>query len=230
MKLRQAFGVLAATLALALGGGSVQAYVVYSNTNTDLGVNFNTGSLLIGDEITLAGSARYITNFQFQYYLLSPNGTEQMEVQFYQNNGPTNIDGTFDPGTVFFDSGKFNIAGTSRSTLDFDLTALETGNLMNLSPSTIAPDDFTFAIQIFNATNGADGGVSLYSPPTVGGDFYDYWQSNAVGGWTLMTNGTYPINIGAEIEAAPEPAPVALFGLGGLAVVGLALRRRMARQ
>src|SRR5580700_3046204 len=124
MKLSKAFGISAGVLVLALSSSALRAVVVYNDSVNDLAVNFNTGGLLVGDEITLGGTVRQATNFVIQYYLMNPIGDEQMEVRFYQNNGPANINGTFNPGLVIFDSGKFNVTGTSRSTLDFNLSEL----------------------------------------------------------------------------------------------------------
>lgn len=222
-------------MVLALSGSSVLATVVYNNSVNDLGVNFNPGALEVGNEITLAAGPRTITNFVFQYYLTNPSlpltGNESAEIRFYENNGPS-YNGVPGPGTVFFDSGIFNIGAlgmTSRSTLDFDLAALTTGDLVPLTSQ--APDEFTWSIQFFNMSAGDDYGVSLYSPVTVGTGFYDYWQSNTVGGWTLETNANYPSSFAVLVEATPEPKPILLLGLGGLAVVGLALKRRLlARQ
>ncbi len=198
------------------------ATTTYDNTSTDLGVNFNPGALEVGDEITLApGTPRFVTQFTFQYYLLSPTGAEQARIRFYKNDGAPNIDSTQNPSTVLFDSGSFAITGTSRSTLIFDQTALGGG--------VFVPDDFTWSVQFTGLGGGDDAGVTLYNPPTVGTDTHDYWLDNG-GTWTLMTNSVNPINFAAQVQATPEPSSIALFGFAAAGLVGMLFKRRQNRQ
>src|ERR1017187_769762 len=67
---------------------------IYDNSVNDLHTRFNPGTLQVGDEILLAGTARQLTYFSFEYYGLANGldtgsfaGTVQAEVRFYVNNG-----------------------------------------------------------------------------------------------------------------------------------------------
>ncbi len=116
-------------VALLLGGGATasRGTEIYNNSTNDLGVRFaftnglgGSSSMLFGDEIVLAGSERFLTNFSFEYYLEGVSGpSRESRVTFKLNDGaPFN---TYDtPGTTFYDSGWFAIGGpTTRSTVSF---------------------------------------------------------------------------------------------------------------
>lgn len=205
---------------------SVRAQVlVFSDTNTDLGVEFNPGTSQVGNQLVLAGTARDVVGFNFQYY--AQNGLfdsgEMAEIQFYANNGPLypGVGGSASPGTLLYDSGLFSIAlgPTTGSTLIF--------NQADLLGGVVVPDQFTWTITFSGLTGGETAGVELYSPPTVGSAYNDMWE--LVGStWTLETNADYPLNFGAQVIAeTPEPSSYMLLGLAG--ALGLFFRRRFAR-
>jgi hypothetical protein len=84
----------------------------------------------------------------------------------------------------------------------------------------------TWSVQFQGMTLADSVGVDIYSPPTAGGDYPDYWQNN--GGWTLLTN-VVPMDFAARFEAnatVPEPATLTLSILGGLGILTLARRLR----
>src|ERR1041385_848055 len=103
---------------LLMIGANASAEIIYSNTNNDSQYRFGppgaAGSTTqFGDEIILAGTARTLTAFSFEYWALnggtvSPglSPTAAVTVRFYINNGPLfNTYAT--PGTKFYDSGPF---------------------------------------------------------------------------------------------------------------------------
>ena len=47
---------------------------IYSNSVKDLSIRFDPGTLEVGDEILLAGSERYLTNFDFEFWGTSTSG------------------------------------------------------------------------------------------------------------------------------------------------------------
>lgn len=212
----------------------VSADIIYSNAFNDIGMRFEPGNgTQVGDEILLAGTARRLTGFSFEYwgtnYANTANtgwsGTPAVQVRFYRNNG-SSYNGYNMPGTLLWDSGVINFATygilpSQRSTLNFGPSDF-TGGFVDLSS---VASNFTWSVTFIGLGITDHLGLDLYNPPTVGASYPDYWQYNGVS-WQLLTNSA-PVNFGAVFVAAavPEPSSVllGLFGAGGMA---LALRRR----
>ena len=190
---------------------------VYDNSTTDLGTRFSVGNNLVGDEIILGGSERTLSQFSFQYYGLTLSGNEQARVLFYQNDGTEWLSsGAFRPSSILYDSGLFPIAPTNRATLNFDLTL----------DNVVVPDHFTWAVEFQGVEAGENVGLDLYSPPTVGNNFDDFWFFEG-GAWELRTNATTPMNFAARFDAVPEPSIWALCVAGG--ICGFFLMKRRSR-
>jgi hypothetical protein len=185
-----------------------RADVVYNNSTNDLGIRFNIGTAEVGDEIVLAGTARLITNFVFQYWGENFSGNEAARVRFYANDGTNAPAGTniLVPKTLLYDSGTFSVPATPRSTLIFDQSTLGGGVWV--------PDSFTWSVQFFGIEDGESAGVDLYSPPTVGGNYLEFWENAGSFDWqyrSIVFNGTnVPANFGAFVEAVPEPSALSL--------------------
>jgi hypothetical protein len=217
--------VLAAMFSLAV---SASAEVIYSNTNNVSNPDrFAQSGFEFGDEITLAGTSRFATTFTFEYYQQNGgnpmSGNEEAQVRFYANNA----DGTnYLPGTLLWDSGRFSLAGFPES------AALEFTDINTFLPSGIPSfdglDHLTWTVQFYGIDGAESAGLALYSPPTVGGSFTDYWERSGDGGssWVLRAPGPGVPNIdfGAILQAVPEPSTIALGIFGGLLGIG-ALRR-----
>jgi hypothetical protein len=179
----------------------------------------------------LAGSDRNLTDFSFEYWganSIHPDsftGTIEARVQFYLNNGTPSFNGYATPGTSFYDSGFFSVpTPTTRSTFDFtagvDFPAW--GLVMP------AVSNMTWSVQFVGMGAGDSVGLDIYSPPTVGQDYPDYWQNNGGAGWALMTN-TPPMDFAARMDATvPEPSTLALAVVGGLGL--LVFARRFGRK
>ena len=208
-----------------------RADVVYNNSTGDLNVRFNPGAAEVGDEITLGGAARTVTNFTFQYWgaNFSGDNNEQARIRFYANNGTNAPAGptVFVPNSLLFDSGWFTLGqdvSLTHHTLIFDQTELGGG--------VAVPDSFTWSVQFQGVAGGESAGVDLFNPPTVGGNFNEYWDNAGSFDWQYRsilidsTNG--PANFGARVEAVPEPTALWLGLAGGLAA--LALRFRSSRR
>lgn len=211
--------IWAATIAAALTP-SLQADFVYQNSTGNLDQRLSSGIIEVGDEIVLDGTARFLTDFDFEYYGISFSGNEQAVVRFYYNDGPAfNGDvNALEPLTKFFDSGLFNVVATERNTLNFSTAD------GSLPANIVLPDRFTFSVQFSGIEGGESAGVSLYSPPTIGSSVSDYWYNDPSTGWETRTNVNFAINFGARIQAVPEPSTWALGLLGTLA--GLFFFRR----
>ena len=94
-------------------------------------------------------------------------------MRFYVNDGPP-WDGYPTPGAIpFFDSGWFGGFGpTGRSTFIFRAEAdFPSGGLF------IPADSMTWSVQFQGMGPTDTVGVDLYSPPTVGQGYPDYWQN-----------------------------------------------------
>ena len=162
---------------------------VYDNSVNDLLYRFNPGPLEVGNEIILAGSARYASLFSFEFWGFSTagyvfEGDVRARVRFYKNDGPL-FSGYRSPGTVMFDSGSFPIPATpaGRATLIFDEFQIEAVVPLR-SP---LPSSFTWTVQFSGLSTNDSAGVDLYAPPVIGNSYLDYWERET-NQWTLRTN------------------------------------------
>ena len=183
------------------------ADVIFDNSVHDLGRRFDPGELEVGDEIEVVGAARYVTNFNFEYWgdSTAPGvfaGNVEARVRFYRNDG-SSFNGFAAPGTLFYDSGWFGVAPTLRSQLIF------------LAGSDFPPgglylpvSNFTWTVQFQGMSTGDSAGVDLYSPIETGFSYSDYWQ-NDPGGWALKTNSALTVNFAAQIQAYSATPPSA---------------------
>jgi hypothetical protein len=231
----------AGALGLAL---SANADVLLNNTTTPLASRFSDGGTEFGNQIFLSNGG-YITNFSFEYYGIGGGaggafvGPVTAEVRWYLNNGPLTLSGYATPGTVLYDSGAVPItapgSSTHAATLDFSTS---TGDFPTVPAGSgtngwfVGTRSLTFTVQFagMNTSAGDQVGVDLYSPPTVGQMYIDYWQNNGTAAnpsWAFLEDakGT-PIDIGQEWmgTAVPEPSTLALSVVGGLGLL-MAVRR-----
>lgn len=216
--------LMAASLIAA--AASVQAEVVYSNTNSYLNQNFNAGTLEIGDELNLAGTGRQLSAFDFQYFGINLDGNEQAQVRIYANDGLPPIGNSLanKPGTVLWDSGLFNVGNSTGSRLNWSVA------LGNLPANVVLPNRITFSVKFTNIDAGDSAGVALYDPPTTGFSVRDFWENtDGLGDWRLQTNATFVMNFGSSVQAVPEPSFWALAIAGGLCGFFL-MRRRTAQK
>ena len=201
----------------------LRAEVIYANTNNDLAVRFNPGTLEVGDEIILAGNQRYLTNFAFEYWGTNTAGANNplfsgvvtARVRFYKNDGPE-FAGYPTPGTQFWDSDWFSVFPTPRSALVFTAGLDFPASGLYVPASVI-----TWSVQ-FQGMRATDKvGVDFYSPPDLGQDYPDYWE-NSGAQWALKTN-SMAADFAAQLEAqfVPDPAIpfVALSAITNTAVV-----------
>jgi len=207
-------------LGLTFPAGAVDT--IYDNSASDLGVRLDSGTAVVGDEINLAGTSRWLTQFDFEYWgtnTANPSafaGSVTADVKIYLNDG-TPFHGYATPGTVLFDSGWFGGFGpTARSTIVFTAGA---GSDFGPSGLFLPSSDITWSVQFQGMGTTDSLGVDIYNPPAVGSSAPDYWQ-NSGSGWVLLTN-TVPMNFASRMFASanpvPEPSPVPLTMLGGFA-------------
>jgi hypothetical protein len=203
------------------------AEIVYDNSVNDLAFNLDPGAQEIGDEIVLDGTARWLSEFSFEYWgdnTLSETefaGPVEARIRFYLNDGPAlpGVDDALTPGTVFFDSGTFAIDPTERATLTF--TDFVTDVAVPLAVD--LPDAFTWSVEFTGLGVTDTAGVTIYSPPAVGSSFDDYWV-NTSGTWTLQTN-VVAIDFAARFSAVPEPTALALAICGGMLALAVGWKK-----
>lgn len=207
------------------------ADVIYSNSTNDLNTRFTPGTAEVGDEVILR-STGFLTNFSFGIWGENSDtpstfaGNVEGRVQFYRMNGAP-FNGYSTPGPfAFYDSGWFTIGTTPlpRATISF-VAGVDFPPMGLFIPDT----DITWSVQFRGMTGGDSVGLDIFSPPTVGSNYPDYWWRNpADSGWDLLQdqNGV-PMNFAARFEAnIPEPSSLSLLALGGLAAMWMRRSRQ----
>ncbi|MEX2219717.1 MAG: hypothetical protein WD749_13270, partial [Phycisphaerales bacterium] len=202
IKCRRSVGLAAAagTTLFIFGGAATAQTVVYDNTTTTTGASTpeatpagSATGVEVGDQITLAGTDRAVTQFEVSYNVstAAAGATTSLRFRFYQMDGPGGA-----PGTVLWDSG--NVTGY----------AFVTGpNIWTVPvPNVAVPDTFIYSVQVVNRTDATgSAGPRLFNPPTVGtsGDFF--WADSILPqfpGWTpLFYNGNPVANYYAKATA-----------------------------
>jgi len=193
--------------------------IVYNNPGTGTNSYYPT-TLEAGDQITLFGPQRTLSQFQFEYYFSGTTvSTQTWTLRLYANDGTTNS-----PGSALYLGEARPISlgpnGYTRETINFPLSS----NLVTL------PDTFTWAVQFSNLGPGQTAGLLVSGPPIVGSSFNDFWQRDSSGVWsTMKINGAPFSDFVAQVSAVPEPGVLALGGLGALLLAGFRRFRKTPR-
>ena len=148
-------------------GLSTQAALIYDNSTVDMGQRFTSGLVEVGDEINFAGTERWVTRFNFEYFGANSggslfNGDVSVRVRFYKNDGAL-FSGYAAPGSLLWESAWFGISATPRDVLDFSVTAgdfVPTGLLV--------PNTLTWTVQFQGLGSGDSAGVDLFGPAALG--------------------------------------------------------------
>lgn len=204
-----------------------QDTLLFDNSQADLNYRFSPGGFEVGDQIRLC-SPGFLREFAFEFYgtnSLSPDntafaGTVEARVRFYWNDGPA-FNGVTAPGTLFFDSDWVALERpTPRNTLVF-----EAGRDFPDTGLFLSQPELTWSVQFRGAGPTDTVGIDIYSPPTVGQSWPDYWRFLPDSGWRLENN-VVPMDFAARLRGTiPEPSTLAILSLGASGLL-LATRRR----
>jgi hypothetical protein len=171
------------------------------------GLAAGTTITAVGDEITLGGTGRALTDLQFNYFLSAASGNETAQVSLFANTG---VNGS-PAATAFYTSDIQTAIPAGQHRID-----------VNGISGFILPNSFTFAIT-FGGIDGAEtAGPMFYSGPAGAGDIGssldDHWV-NTNNGWQLLDFPGVTDNFGLAVYAVPEPSTWALM-LSGLGMLG----------
>jgi hypothetical protein len=194
-----------------LFGHTSKADIVYNNS-----VNRSTngsGDALVfaqsgyeyGDEVALAGTARYLTNFAIEYYQNGIPAGATMRLRIYSNDGTAYGTNFNAPGSLLYDSSAFNVGGNSDGFHSLTFNQANSGLAIPVGGS------FTWTVEFGGVTSGS-AALSLYDAPTVGTDYNQYWEAsgttNSTAPWVYRLNPGLNINFGAIAAAADKSADV----------------------
>ena len=191
--------------------------VVYNNITQYL-EQYETDTREYGDQIHLAGTARTVTQFSFRYFSeFTPTGDEMAQIRFYANDRPYD-QFRQQPGTVLWESGYFPIDAGSQ---------LKTLTVSTAGSDVVVPDIFTWTIEFQGLGAGENAGLLLYSPPSVGSSFNEFWIRTGANRFDVFQypGGDPRANFYARVLAVPEPGVLALLA-GGVSLLFLRLRTK----
>jgi hypothetical protein len=216
-----------AVLAAFCGTGA-HASVVFDNTTTQVTGDWGTmpsGFMAFncmsgdetgdptGDQITLAGTARNVTEFDLMLSSTQATTLSSLTLTFYNNDGTGYLGEPNAPGTVI---------GAPVTLNNVPVNGLTS---VHFSMNVVVPSTF-----IWVASASSDvAGPATFDPATIGTSgatdgsgnlaFWDFDQSDTCQ-WVLLNYDDDPVaDFGARVIATPEPLSLALLALGALPIV-----------
>lgn len=213
--------ILFGLAALSVVSLSAKSDTLYSNLSQYDGI-FQAEGSQVGDEIILNdnGTGSVLTNFVFN---VAVQTDEDIFVAIYDQSG---VGGS--PGGLLwsdtFNSSLLGSGGYTNGVVE-DLSSLPGGGLS-------VPSTFTWTIQL----SGVGGPLRVTNAPAIsGGHYNDYWLNKGTVGspnWQLYVDpSVQTVNFAADFSGTanppaptPEPASMALLGLGCLVTGSFAKR------
>jgi hypothetical protein len=198
MKIAQFLKSVILAVAVSVGISAGAAEIIYDNSGIYLQRDYESTNEF-GDEVLLAGTARFVTEFQLEMYAqFVPNGTQFGRLRFYQNTGPNwrgNPDYPTPASPPLYEQ-------TFQISTGFQVIVVEV-------PNVLVPDHFTWTVQflgISQTSTNDRAGVLNYDPPSIGQSFDDFWEL-LPSGWEAVGYDDVKDNYGARIVAVASAAP-----------------------
>jgi hypothetical protein len=168
---------------------TAQGNMVFNDTVNPGLPEFGPGAAQVGNEITLGGDARQITDVSWLVYSQNWNVMASIEMWIYANNGSSGA-----PGTLLWSSGLLTGIKISPNDTSLDVAV----------PNIVVPDTITIT-SIVDATPVALGRVFGGSASVGGVDAS--WVQTYPGLWYQQSFPPY----GMRVVAVPEPSSVSLM-------------------
>ena len=216
MKCKKAILKMTAGIIISASASMAQAVPVYDSLGqggSTAGCSQFAQTCIFGDIVTLAGTERLMTGFEFDYLSdFTADGDETAILRLFHDDGTSGL-----PGTEFFTSSAMAIApSVSRDTFSMGILTVT------------VPDTFFWAIEFNGFTFESGDRIALFRTalPTVGTSDEGYYTDLLGTGWTA-SGGTLgvPNSLQARITAnVPEPS-IALLMASGLIAFGVVRRK-----
>lgn len=185
----------------------------------------------MGNEITFAGTVRYLDHVQVVFASIGPKEVDTYTLDLYRNDGPIDSNsGLREPGTLIaeFKTQALNVPLPGNGAYGVD---------WNFSP-TLVPDSLTAIVSSSYSTTTPGqlmGPFVAVNPPLVGGALNTMWYGDGTpGNWTA--DSAWAIDDGGvtnfidmrfdALQSVPEPSSLALLSLGSACGFVFALKRR----
>ena len=212
----------AACLAVsAFMGVTASAQTIFDNSSGPLGQRTGEGNAEIGDQVIFAGTARTVSQVQFEYFVTpGGSGNETAQLFMYSIDSATKL-----PSTLLYSSPTFNLVPATGA-------GFGTATISGISVD--VPDQIAWTVSFSGLEGNESAGLLFYNPPSVGssptfdpgdGTQHDFFLRHNVSGWQVLDTPNLVDNLNVRFTAVPEPGTVALM-LGGLLTMGLIRRRK----
>ena len=186
--------------------------IVYDNTINFLGAYYNNNGVERGDGMTLAGTDRVVTKIALMIHSNASDMSADVTVRLFERGDELGAE----PGAMLWQSELFEQMAflTGTKLYDFDV------------PKVTAPDSLTWTLELQNVDPPGEGlGPRLMDPPLIGSSKDFVWFHNPNGTWDQVLGHLFRNNLGARIEAVPEPGTLVLLAFAAPHL----MRRRRAR-
>jgi hypothetical protein len=228
--LSAARGVAKADIIYNVTGLNSNDFIPFENDGTP---NRPNGDHL-GNQITFAGTDRYLTHVQVVFASIGPKEVDTYTLDLYKNDGPIDPNsGLHEPGTLIakFTTQASNVPLPGNGGYGVD---------WSIQP-TLVPDTLTAVVSSSYSTTTPGqymGPFAAVYPPLTGSALNTVWYGDGTpGNWTA--NSTWAINDGGVTNyfdmrftaqsSVPEPSALCLMALGAGGGLLLVLRRTSSR-
>jgi hypothetical protein len=246
---RPAIGAVGLALGLALvlslgrgaAAGDVTIYTDNAKGSSDFVPFENDGTPNrpdgdhLGNQITFAGTARYLDHVQVVFASIGPKEVDTYTLDLYKNDGPVDpSSGMKQPGTLIAEykvqASNVPAAGNAGYGVDWHFAPI------------LVPDSITAIVSSSYSTTTPGrylGPFDCLTPPLTGSALNTIWYGDGTPGhWTA--NNTWAINDGgatnyfdmtfSALQSVPEPSSMVLMALGACGgLIAIVRRPRVAR-